>query len=250
MCGSVASRHSKIPEPTKLRLIGALADEAGNPLRLHDYCIRQELRVVPGSRVTVVCGTAMDSGKTHSVMSTIVGIRQSGRRVASIKLTGTASGKDRWSMLDAGAFPALDFVDGGLPSTFLCSRAELLDLYHLLLSSVNAKGVDCTVIEIADGLLQAETAALIQDLKRSETVADWILAAGEPMGALGAVDLLRSWGIRPVAVSGVLTMSLLNRRETERATGVRCLTAKQLQEKSITDYMSAPLEEAACVGAR
>ena len=45
LCGTVASRHAKTPEPTKLRLIGAMGDEAGIPLRLSQYRLRRELRL-------------------------------------------------------------------------------------------------------------------------------------------------------------------------------------------------------------
>ena len=42
----------------------------------------------------------MDAGKTHTVVSVIRGLRRQGYRVAGVKLTGTATGKDTWKMLD------------------------------------------------------------------------------------------------------------------------------------------------------
>ena len=61
----------------------------------------------------------MDAGKTHTASSIIAGLRRGGIPAAGIKLTGTAAGRDTWSMLDAGACAALDFIDGGHPSTYL-----------------------------------------------------------------------------------------------------------------------------------
>ncbi len=54
----------------------------------------------------------MDTGKTYTTMSLILGLGRRGHRVAGIKLTGTAAGKDTWSMIDGGANCAFSFVDG------------------------------------------------------------------------------------------------------------------------------------------
>jgi hypothetical protein len=132
-------------------------------------------------------------------------------------------------MLDAGACTALDFVDGGFPSTYLCSVEELLDLHFLLLAHASSHRPDYIVIEIADGLLQRETAALLRDSRFTDTVDSWVFAAGDPLGALGGVAILRTWGIEPLAVSGVVTMSPLGIRETQKATELPCLTANELQ---------------------
>lgn len=171
----------------------------------------------------------MDSGKTRTVASIIKGLREEGYSVAGIKLTGTASGKDTLSMLDAGACAALDFVDGGLPSTYLCNLDELLNLHFTLLSHAAAKGASFAVIEIADGLLQNETAALLQNPRFTQTVNAWVFAAGDPLGAAGGVRVLRSWGIQPVAISGVVTMSSLAIREAQTATGLPCFTVRELE---------------------
>src|SRR2546430_10289900 len=40
-----------------------------------------------------------------------------------------------------------------------------------------------------------------------------VFAAGDPLGAAGGMRVLRSWGIHPVAISGVVTMSSLAIRE-------------------------------------
>ena len=52
-----------------------------------------------------------------------------------------------------------------------------------------------------------------------------------PTGVLmpGALRLLADWGIRPVAISGLISMSPLAMREATAHTGVECLTAQQLQ---------------------
>src|SRR5256886_13654439 len=56
-----------------------------------------------------------------------------------------------------------------------------------------------------------------------------VFAAGDPLGAAGGLRVLRSWGIHPVAISGVVTMSPLAIREAQTATGLPCLTVSELE---------------------
>lgn len=237
LCGIVESRHADVSAPTKLRLLGALADENGLKLNLRDFALPQLPAPKKPPCVTVVVGTSMDSGKTYTAMSLIVGLRRQGICVASIKLTGTAAGRDTWSMRDAGASPALDFIDGGFGSTYLCSLAELKDLFTRLVAHASLQGADWVVIEVADGLLQRETSMLLQDREFRNAVHSWVFAAGESMAAEAGVRLLRKWGIEPKAVAGVLSMSPLGRREAVEATSVPCMTAEELQHGALNSLL-------------
>jgi len=238
LCGVAKSKHASLADPTKLRILYTIGDCAQQPLQLGNFAVPQT-RAVDRPRVVGVCGTSMDSGKTHTAMSLIKGLGRQNCRVAGIKLTGTAAGRDTWTMRDAGAFLALDFVDGGLASTFMCALPELLNLHKLLVNHAASQGAEWVVIEVADGLLQRETAALLQNTRFAESVDSWVFAASEALSAVGGVALLRSWGIRPLAMSGLLSMSPLDMREAELATGLECLTATQLQ----TGHLNARLSE-------
>src|SRR5713226_6320927 len=223
LCGLVESKHAKAADPSKLRLLGALGDRNGSPLNLRDFALAP-LPSLHLPQVLVVCGSSMDAGKTHTVMSIIMGLRKEALPVAGIKLTGTATGKDTWNMLDAGACVALDFVDGGFPSTYLSTLDELLNLYNLLISCVAAQGASWVVVEIADGLLQRESTALLQHPSFTTTVDAWVFAAGDPLAAAGGVAVLRNWAIEPLAISGVVSMSPLGMKEAQAATHLSCLT--------------------------
>ena len=228
VCGLVTSKHDDMFEPSKLRLLGALADGEKCPLNLKHFALAPASGIKP-LRVVVVCGSAMDSGKTHTAMSLVVGLRRQDHKVAYIKLTGTASGRDTWSVQDAGATPCLEFIDGGYPSTYLASVRELRDLYSLLVGNATAQGAEWIIVEIADGLLQAETAGLLRDPEFSSSVDCWLLSAGEPLAAIGALQTFRGFGLEPVALSGRFTMSPLGMLETKAATGLRCVTAGEIQ---------------------
>src|SRR5260370_42458884 len=136
---SSKAMHASVAEPTKLCLLGALGDADGRPLKLRDFALAPIPTLgMAQPQIIAVCGTSMDAGKTHTLMSLIIGLRQQGCRVAAIKLTGTATGSDRWSRLDAGACVALEFIDGGLPSTYLCTMDALLTLYNLFTTHTRA----------------------------------------------------------------------------------------------------------------
>ena len=230
LCGLVESKHDSVSEPSRLRLLGAIGDADGNPVRLRDHALSPAL--FPrraGPRVICVCGTSMDAGKTYTVRSTILGLRRHGHRVAAIKLTGTASGRDTFSMLDAGADPAFDFIDAGHPSTYLCSTSELMDMFGVLVSQATSQHADCIVLEIADGLVQRETTALTTNPRFTGSVNAWLLAANDAPGAAGAVSILQTRGITPIAITGNASRSALVRQEVEAATGISCMPASDVE---------------------
>jgi hypothetical protein len=190
LCGLVASKHGGVAEPSRLGLLGAIGDLDGRPLRLGGF----SLPVIPAPsrpRIVAVCGSSMDAGKTYTAMSLITGLRRQGHRVAGVKLTGTAAGRDTWSMVDAGACAALNFLDGGYPSTYLCSLEELLALHRLLVAHAAASGAEWIVVEIADGLFQRETAALLQSPEFVADVDGWLFAVGDALAAACGVKVMR-----------------------------------------------------------
>src|SRR5438046_608719 len=107
VCGLVKTRHAAVAEPSRLRLLGSLGDAQGRTLQLRDFALRTD-HAATRPLVVVVCGSAMDSGKTHAAANLILGLRRDRQRVASIKLTGTAAGRDVWKTMDTGACVALD----------------------------------------------------------------------------------------------------------------------------------------------
>ncbi len=238
LCGTMSSRHAGVAEPSKLRILGALGDRNGKPLRLSDYAVTPR-PFAQRPKVIAVCGSSMDSGKTHTARSVILGLRKLGLQVAGIKLTGTAAGRDTWSMQDVGARPALDFLDGGFPSTYLCSLDQLMTLHGLLLGHAAMAGAAWAVIEIADGVLQRETTSLLRCKAFVSSVDTWLYATGDAPGAAGGVSVLRTLGIEPAAISGLIAMSPLAMREATEATGVRCVTALELQTGDLNDRLLA-----------
>lgn len=225
----VANRHAAIRPATAIEVIGALIGEDGRPLNLANFAMASPARQRPG-RVIAVVGSSMNAGKTTTVAGLVHGLTLAGFRVGAAKLTGTGSGGDLWSMRDAGAALAVDFTDAGHASTFGVANEELERITQTLLARLAADGADIAVVEIADGLLQGETAELVQRGWRQGWFDGFVFAAGDAMGAAFGCQWLRSHGITPLAVSGLVSASPLASREAEQAIGIGTATLSDLRD--------------------
>ena len=160
--GIVKSKNEalKYIEPTKLRLVGYATEESGKVINTIYYKAKRDkfMGIVPNNaKVILSVGSTMDSGKTTSAAFLARGLKTTGKKVAFIKLTGTSFTKDKDLVFDCGADVSIDFLQGGYPSTYMCSKEELLDLYQSLLNQLAPENPDYIVMEIADGLVQRET---------------------------------------------------------------------------------------------
>ena len=230
LAARVLSSHGRMGTPTALAPIGLLGDDDGRPANVADWALSPVAMVGSPPRTIVVVGTSMNAGKTTTVANLIRGLVTSGRRVGAAKVTGTGAGKDLWLMRDAGADPVYDFTDAGLAATYLASAGEVAGVVETLTSRLAAAGVDTVVFELADGLYQRETAALLSAPGIATAVDCVLFAAGDAMGAAAGVGWLRDRGLAVCAVSGLLTNSPLAIQEASAATGLPVLTPMALRD--------------------
>ncbi|MDX1606737.1 MAG: hypothetical protein R3202_11130, partial [Candidatus Competibacterales bacterium] len=141
---------------------------------------------------------------------------------------GTGAGGDRWAMVDAGADQVLDFTDCGLPSTFGVEPSGVEDVFIRLTNELAVAAVDVTVIEVADGVFQEETAALLRSPVFARNVDVILFAAGDALGALAGVRHLKELDLPVIAVSGLLTASPLAIREAAAALGMPVIGAEEM----------------------
>jgi hypothetical protein len=226
----VLSRHSAIGKATKITPLGLLANANGQPIHLSQTALPRAPRASVAPSVVVVAGTSMNAGKTTTAASLIRGLSRAGLRVGATKVTGTGSGGDLWSMWDAGASPVYDFTDMGHATTCNVAPAELETITRGLIDHLAAAGVEVVVMEIADGVLQAQTAALLASRTISQMADAIVFAAGEALGAAHGVDWLRSRGLPVIAISGLVSASPLSAREAAQVTGLPILTTQQLSD--------------------
>lgn len=229
VAAQVTARHARIKPATRIEVVGALLRDDGRAVNLADFALPQLAAARP-ARVIAVIGSSMNAGKTTTVSGLIHGLTRAGFRVGAAKLTGTGSGGDLWTMQDAGAGMVLDFTDAGHASTFGVAPDELGRVTQRLLARLGAADMDIAVVEIADGLLQEETAALALAGHASGWFDGFVFAAADAMGAAFGSDWLAQRGIAPLAMSGLLSASPLAMREAEMATGIEVVGLSALRD--------------------
>jgi hypothetical protein len=238
--GTMVSKNATFKvSPAVLELIGYAVDESGqviNTIQTEQLSHFNPFGIK--AKVILSVGASMDSGKTTSAAWLCGGLSAAGKRVAFIKLTGTAFPKDAQLNFNRGADFAIDFSHFGFPSTFLLDKDTLLNLYQSLLEEVErASGAEYIVMEIADGILQRETALLLNDSRFMSTIHATMFSAGDSLGVLSGVQVLQNMGIRPFAVTGLFTASELLIREVAHMISMPVLRLNDLLSSKATDLI-------------
>jgi hypothetical protein len=237
--GGVASKalswHTKLSQgPTSITPIGFLLRADGERANLIDYRIEpvEELST-PYPPTIAVVGTAMDAGKTSTAAYLVRGMMRSGLHVGYAKVTGTGACGDMWLLKDAGADPVLDFTDAGYVSTYRVPTPDLERIFVTLIEHVAREHVDAIVIEVADGVLQAETAALLESPKVKAVLGSIFFAASDAAGAMAGVTWLTQRDLPIAGIGGLLTTSPLQRTEATTATGIDTYRLDDLAQAEI-----------------
>lgn len=231
-------RHARMSGATKLDPLGLITDAAGRVLNLDRWRMAEPADPPKIPPTFAIVGTSMDSGKTTAVAGLIRGLVRSGLRVGAAKVTGTGAGGDLWLMGDAGASAVLDFTHAGYASTYRCTAENVLSIVRTLVGHLAIAGVDVIVLELADGIYQAETAALLCDSAFTSSIDGALFAATDAAGAAFGVANLRSLRITPLAVTGLLTTSPLATREARTALdGMLVLDATELSHGLVADQL-------------
>src|SRR5437867_2840818 len=201
MVGTVKSKHYTVADPTQVTLLGYVRNAEGGRLNLKNRLFRPTaVRRLPRNLIYVV-GTAMNSGKTTTAARLTNGLSNAGLNVAACKLTGSVSNRDQDELAAAASHRAIDFSDFGFPSTYLCRKEELLELFDAMRTEVAGWEPDVVLMELADGLLQKETAMLLAEPEIQKAARGLVLSAESALSALWGADRLRRLGYRVIAVS-------------------------------------------------
>ena len=221
MVGAVQAAHNSMSTPTRVRPLGLLKNHAGDVINLADYSVRAA--TLPDSTlILAVVGASMNAGKTTTAVCLAHGLQKAGYQVEGVKVTGTGAFGDFNAFLDAG-IPVSDFTDAGMVSTYRMPLERIESAFDALVGGAGQRGADVVVVEIADGLYQPETAEILRSSRIRRRVNGYVLATFDALGAIGGVRQMESLDCCPVAISGLVTKSVLGMREVEATTGIRCL---------------------------
>lgn len=229
----VLERHSRMEDPTAIRPLGLLADARGRRLTLADFRLQDDTLPTALPPIVAVVGTSMDSGKTTTAGALVRGLTRAGLTVGTAKVTGTGASGDLHHFLDCGAELALDFVDAGLATSYRASADAVERCMRTLVAALVANGSQAIVLEVADGIYQDETAALIRSTLFRTTVGGLIFASGEALSAVAGVRLLEAEGHRVLGASGVMTASALAAREARRMGNFPVYTVEDLERPEL-----------------
>jgi len=223
--GVMRAKNSNIKDPTRIEVLGYVCDEAGQVLNTRRFPLIKDPKVKAKSqrraKLLLVVGTSMNSGKSVTAAAICWALVTMGHTVRGSKVTGTASLKDILRMEDAGASPVADFTHFGYPSTYMLDREQLLEIFDKLDLKYANNPANYWVVEIADGILQRETAMLLDCEEVKGRIHRLIFASHDALGAIAGVDILRErFGLRPDAISGLCSASPLAIRELSEYTDI------------------------------
>lgn len=227
--GRMVARNERIKPATRLLPMARLLNAEGRAMNLDQFALSP---VPQAQRIPVifVLGTAMNSGKTLATAHLSLGLRRAGYKVAAIKGTGTGAFGDVNEYADTGAHWVADFTDAGMVTTYCEPLDRVKAGMDLLLAHAAARGCEIAVMEIADGIFQRETGALVADPWLKDRMAGLVFACGDAVAASGGVMELARHGLRPDALTGLLSCSPMASAEAEAATGVTVLRKSDLAD--------------------
>ena len=117
-------------------------------------------------------------------------------------------------MEDNGASPVADFTYFGHPSTYMLEEDELLHIFNDLDLKYANNAKNYWVVEIADGVLQRETAILLRHPDVRSRIHKLVFCACDAFGAIGGLRVLKDeFDLTPDVLSGVCSTSPLAIRE-------------------------------------
>lgn len=224
--GQVRHRNTVLQEATRIRLLGYVVDPNGTPINTRSFPSFQPARTVKDpkkkrAKLILVVGTAMNSGKSVTASACCWALTAMGYHVRASKITGTASLKDILHMNDAGASIYTDFTSFGYPSTYLCPREEMLRIFNQTDLKYGNTASNFWVVEFADGILQRETAMLLESEDVKSRIHKLIFCAGDALGVIGGIKVLQErFGLVPDAISGICSSSPLAIQELREFTDI------------------------------
>ena len=222
--GAVKTKNSMIKDPTKVEILGYVCDETGSVLNTRNFPKikpQKTIKKYPRSRMILICGTSMNSGKSMAAAACCWALSSLGYKVRASKITGTAGLKDILHMNDSGANPYADFTYLGYPSTYLLPPEELLSIFNQLDLKYANNHNNFWVTELADGIIERETAILLSSPDVISRIHKLIFCASDAFGAIGGLDTLKErFALTPNALSGVCSSSPLHIRELAAFTDI------------------------------
>lgn len=241
LVGSVSIQNLNISAPTLIKPLGYVCDKHGNVINTRDnpLLVPKIKEKKPKRAKMILCvGTAMNSGKSHAAAACCYALSSMNKKVRAAKVTGTASLKDLLLMEDCGAGRIADFTYLGYPTTYMLALEDLINIFDTIDLKYGNNPSNYFVVEFADGILQRETAMLLDMESIRKRIHKLIFCGYNAFGVLGGLQVLRDrYRLSADAVSGVCTSSPLQLRELSQYAEIPILKSAEINHKEIFDII-------------
>lgn len=176
--------------------------------------------------IVVVAGTCMNSGKTVAATEIIKQAHHAGLKVAGAKMSGVAALRDTLNMEDHGAFVTASFLDCGLPSTV--DYGDLSPVAKAILNHLNSFEPDLIVVELGDGIVGGYAVdSVLKDAEIKAAISSFVFCAGDYVGVVGGMAVLKNLGIEIDVVAGSVTDSQMGEDFVEAHYGIKAGNARR-----------------------
>lgn len=176
--------------------------------------------------IVIVAGTCMNSGKTVAATEIIKQAHHAGLKVCGAKMSGVAALRDTLNMEDHGAFQTASFLDCGLPSTV--DYGDLSPVAKAILNHLNSFEPDLIVVELGDGIVGGYAVdSVLKDAEIKSAISSFVFCAGDYVGVVGGIAVLKNLGIEIDVVAGSVTDSQMGEDFVEANYGIKAGNARR-----------------------
>ncbi len=224
--GVCLGHHSSLSDAIEVEVLGIAVDEFELPLNIADNALKPSETLNPSAPIVVVAGTCMNSGKTVAATEIIKQAHHAGLKVAGAKMSGVAALRDTLNMEDHGAFVTASFLDCGLPSTV--DHENLPSVAKAILNHLNSFNPELIVVELGDGIVGGYAVdSVLRDFEIRNAISSFVFCAGDYVGVVGGMTVLKSLGIEIDVVAGSVTDSQMGEDFVEQSYGIKAGNARR-----------------------
>lgn len=207
--GELESEFENLGPPVAVKILG-VAYANGLPLTLKHNAVPLHDSLHIPMPLIAVCGTAMNVGKTTTVVELTRALSRKGYAVFAVKAAGVACLKDVQAFQEAGAYAGGGFWDCGYPSTVGLDNIPQI-IKGLFADMIEREGLpdqSVGIVELGDGLLgHYGSIQFFLDPELREQLRACVLCANDWVGVYGARSILKVLGIHRLFVTGIVAES-------------------------------------------
>lgn len=243
--GICKGHHSSLSDAIEVEVLGVAMLEPPmlgggyqyTILNIGENALKPTNNLNTSAPVVIVAGTCMNSGKTVAATEIIKQAHHAGLKVAGAKMSGVAALRDTLNMEDHGAFQTASFLDCGLPSTV--DYGDLSPVAKAILNHLNSFEPDLIVVELGDGIVGGYAVdSVLKDAEIKSAISSFVFCAGDYVGVIGGIAVLKNLGIEINVIAGSVTDSQMGEDFVEENYGIKAGNARR-DGKRLFDLINA-----------